>query len=151
MIIIVIALTFIFVSWFLLVCVNKRIDRRDEGLNIGKIYAYIADNKLNLLRMALEGRGYNKWVERMSDIPVKEEAEGKFMPVQKEGMTLIYKIRFESSRREGHETLNSSERPADGDANNGFARSNASLHEGRRGINGDGDNRFELDKILKQN
>jgi len=144
----VIAPTFIIISWFLPDCVNRRKDRRDTERNVGKRYAYIADGKLNLLRMALEGRGYDKWEEAMSDITVRKEAEGSFVPVQKEGETLIYPIRVQGSREEEDGMLNGRERQADDDTNNGLPRSNVGLHED---VHADGDNGMELGEIPRQN
>jgi len=120
MIIIIIAPTLIILSWTLSICVNKRKDRRDNAEHAGKRYAYLADGKLNLLRMALEGRGYDHWQETISDIPVRDESYGTIMPVTREGASLKYpKFGGEDANGEVENgVLNDGEAQADGDAIN---------------------------------
>ncbi|KAE9375047.1 hypothetical protein N431DRAFT_455753 [Stipitochalara longipes BDJ] len=146
-VIIVIAPTIIILSWFLPGCVNRRKDRRDREKNVGKRYAYIADGKLNLLRMALEGRGYDKWEEAMSDIPVRKEEWGTFMPVHKEEETLLYPRFGERGRDVDNGVLNGGGQRVGGDPTNGSVRSNAAQHVEIRGGNRDRDDGIELDEI----
>lgn len=62
--IVVLSFTLIIFSWTLSTCVRK-------SRGGYKIHADVANGKLNLLRMALEGRGYAGWAEKGGNIPTR--------------------------------------------------------------------------------
>lgn len=63
----------IMTSWTLDCCISKRKDRRDiEAPKFHKRLAYIADGKMQLMRMALKPAGYdNGWEREMKYIPAR--------------------------------------------------------------------------------
>lgn len=81
-IIAVVAPGIILLSLMLRWCVDKRGDRRNGQPNAVKRYAYTADGKLSLLKLALEGSGYSGWEERLTDVPVRDSTMGVIHPAR---------------------------------------------------------------------
>ena len=74
-IIVVVSITLIIPSWTLSKCVRKS----SQGAGY-RTHANIAHGKLNLLRMALEGRGYTGWTNADEDIPIRPEQGANIHP-----------------------------------------------------------------------
>ncbi|KAF7190092.1 hypothetical protein HII31_08423 [Pseudocercospora fuligena] len=77
LIVVIFSCSIIFTSWGIDSCVAKRKDRRDGGVKRYKRLAWIADGKLQLLRMALQGAGYDGWEDELEKTPTRKEREGQ--------------------------------------------------------------------------
>lgn len=87
-------------SWFLESCVKQRKSLQSNGSKRYRRLAWVADGKLQLLRMALTGSGYRGWEHEMDDVPVRSGVKDIQPPFEDHDAVLYPNV---TSREDSHD------------------------------------------------
>ena len=91
LLVIVLGPALILTSWFLDLCIQKRSSLQPGGSKRYRRLAWIADDKLQLLRLALKGAGYDDWKNELDSVPVRVTRDKDIQPPIEEDNAVLYR------------------------------------------------------------